>query len=129
MTHRRFVGLLTGTLCFAAPAGALAGGPDTAHYGRGTAGIFWFMHLSDSHIGASLVEGQQGEDRFVNLGHFATHQRQHRRALHLLRHRQAYHLADCRQYVDMADHAVDRFATTQDAGPALRRFGGGGARA
>jgi len=64
MTHRRFVGLLTGTLCFAAPAGALAGGPDTAHYGRGTAGIFWFMHLSDSHIGASLFEGPNATAHF-----------------------------------------------------------------
>ncbi|MBW2456073.1 MAG: metallophosphoesterase [Deltaproteobacteria bacterium] len=57
MNNRRIAGLVTATLCLAAPSAALAGGPETAHHGRGTAGIFWFMHLSDSHIGASLFEG------------------------------------------------------------------------
>lgn len=40
-----------------ASSSALAGGPESAHHGRGTAGVFWFMHLSDTHIGANAIEG------------------------------------------------------------------------
>ena len=44
------------SVCTLASA-AVAGGPASAHHGRGTAGVFWFMHISDTHVGASVIEG------------------------------------------------------------------------
>ncbi len=64
MTKRLLAGLLTTTFGLALSSTALAGGPDTAHHGRGTAGIFWFMHLSDTHIGASIFEGPDAAAHF-----------------------------------------------------------------
>ncbi len=55
---------LTLTLLLTTPSPASAGGPESAHYGRGSAGIFWFMHLSDSHIGASILEGPDATTHF-----------------------------------------------------------------
>ncbi len=41
---------------------AWAGGPGSAHYGRGTANTFWFMHIADSHIGATPIEGPNASE-------------------------------------------------------------------
>ena len=34
---------------------ALAKGPASAEYARGTEGLFWFLHITDSHIGAGIL--------------------------------------------------------------------------
>jgi hypothetical protein len=50
--------LATSCLVFAsmlAGAPALGKGPASAEYARGTKGLFWFLHVSDSHIGAGIL--------------------------------------------------------------------------
>ena len=42
------LGLCAGTLSTV----AVAGGPASAHHARGNTNVFWFMHLSDLHIGS-----------------------------------------------------------------------------
>jgi hypothetical protein len=43
--------LTLGCLALAAPA--RAGGPENAYYANDTDGIFWFMHISDLHVGCA----------------------------------------------------------------------------
>jgi hypothetical protein len=38
---------------------AAAKGAGDAYHGRGSANVFWFVHISDLHIGASTVEDPQ----------------------------------------------------------------------
>jgi hypothetical protein len=48
------IGLCTAT--------ASAAGPSSAHYARGTDGMFWFLHVSDSHIGTDPLQGPHAHE-------------------------------------------------------------------
>ena len=43
-------------------ATASAAGPSSAHYARGTDGMFWFLHVSDSHIGTDPIQGPHASE-------------------------------------------------------------------
>jgi hypothetical protein len=45
----------------AVASAASAKGPADAYYGRGTSNVFWFMHVSDPHVGKSPVEDPTGQ--------------------------------------------------------------------
>ncbi|MBW2524568.1 MAG: metallophosphoesterase [Deltaproteobacteria bacterium] len=54
---------LCAALLAAATSSAMAG-PASAHHGRGARGVFWFTHLSDTHIGASDIVYPDSSDHF-----------------------------------------------------------------
>jgi MYXO-CTERM domain-containing protein len=56
MTRKVRFAPLALALCLAG-GNAAAGGPASAYHARGALGVFWFMHISDLHIGASFIEG------------------------------------------------------------------------
>jgi MYXO-CTERM domain-containing protein len=64
MTRKVLVAPLTLALCLAGGAAA-AGGPASAHHARGALGVFWFMHISDLHVGASAIEGPHATEHLV----------------------------------------------------------------
>jgi hypothetical protein len=41
---------------------ASAAGPASAHYARGIDGVFWFLHISDSHIGTDAIQGPHASE-------------------------------------------------------------------
>ena len=68
MSRRAFFPLLALTLTLTS-GDAHAGGPASAQHGRDSAGVFWFMHISDLHIGASAIEGPHATEHLdVALG-------------------------------------------------------------
>src|SRR3990167_8949091 len=59
---RRPIALLfLGSLIVSASS-AQAATPEGARHARDPNGMFWFMHLSDSHIGASIIEGPKAKE-------------------------------------------------------------------
>lgn len=56
--------LLCGSvLVFVSPS-SQAASPEGARHARDADGLFWFMHVSDSHIGASIIEGPKAKEHF-----------------------------------------------------------------
>ncbi len=51
--------------CFALEPLAEAASPDGARQARSPDGLFWFMHVSDSHIGANLIEGPKAKEHLT----------------------------------------------------------------
>lgn len=41
---------------------AFAAGPSSARYARGTSNVFWFMHISDLHVGVPSILGPHAEE-------------------------------------------------------------------
>lgn len=54
--------LLTCACALAAAPSAEAAHPEGARHARGADGVFWFMHISDTHIGANLIEGPKAKE-------------------------------------------------------------------
>jgi len=52
--------LLGSVVLTASSAGAAS--PDGARHARDAGGMFWFMHISDTHIGASVLEGPKAKE-------------------------------------------------------------------
>jgi MYXO-CTERM domain-containing protein len=46
-------------------AGAAGAGPSNAHYARGTENVFWFIHVSDIHIGSPLYGDHKAHAQLV----------------------------------------------------------------
>lgn len=53
--------LLSGASILALASSAHAASPEGARHARDADGLFWFMHISDLHIGASVIEGPQAK--------------------------------------------------------------------
>ncbi len=67
MRRSRLVALSTSlaiSLVLAAPT-AQAAGPASAHYARGTEGVFWFLHVSDVHTGTEMFPGYKQNQDFA----------------------------------------------------------------
>lgn len=58
---RRLGLLLFGAFVLTAPA-ARAAHPEGARHARDSEGLFWFMHISDTHIGANAIEGPNAKE-------------------------------------------------------------------
>ena len=57
--------LTTGLVLSFFAAGTHAADPTSAAYSNDPGRIFWIMHISDSHIGASVVEGANASENFA----------------------------------------------------------------
>ncbi|MBI2388021.1 MAG: metallophosphoesterase [Deltaproteobacteria bacterium] len=60
--RRRLPSFLLGSVLVLGSAPAAAANPEGARHARDADGIFWFMHISDSHIGASFIEGPKAKE-------------------------------------------------------------------
>jgi hypothetical protein len=59
--------LALAALCSLEPLESRARGatPDGARHARSPDGLFWFMHVSDTHIGANLIEGPKAKQHLT----------------------------------------------------------------
>ncbi len=54
---KRWILTSAGLVSFCVTSATFANDPHSAFYSRGSENVFWFMHIADSHIGATIFEG------------------------------------------------------------------------